>query len=123
MEFDPASICDRYSILKLKSEHGVDVKKEQAVFVEAMTTLRKSHPSVPWIIIEDMYSHINGLIWKEESKIRAGDYDNDLSAAGAAAIMNRDINAIRVGLGNLLNSITGRGFIDTKTDHGSAPRG
>ncbi len=117
MEFDPASIVDRYSILKLKAAHGVDVKKETTVFVEEMSTLRKAYPSVPWPVIEDMYDKVNGLIWQEESKIRKGSYDHDMEGAGRAAIMNRNINSLRVGLGNILNAITGKGFQDKKVEH------
>ncbi len=119
MERDPGSVVDRCAIAQLKYERGVDQGSSLTAFAEGMSGLRKTFTNVPWIILSDISYGLNKLIWAEEAKIRQGQLDDDMEAAGKAAIRVREVNSIMVSLGNLINTLTGCGVIERKIDHAS----
>ena len=119
MERDPGSILDQQSIAKLKTEHDLNYNDELKLYNEGVMELRAIHLKLPWQQLQKLFYDINSLIWEQESLIRKGDLDGDMEAAGKAAIGNRDLNRIRVGLGNLVNTLCNNRFITTKVNHGS----
>jgi len=117
MERDPGSIVDRCAIARLKCEHKVDQGSSLEAYADGQADLRKRFPDIPWNLLAEMSYGLNALIWGAESRIRQGQLDDDMEAAGHAAILTRNINSVRVTLGNLINTLTGCGIIEQKADH------
>lgn len=115
MEIAIGDIIDRYTICKLKSERGnIDMSEEMNKLSEEMNKFPNLENYV-----NQLYK-INGDIWDLESDIRQGKEDTlGLEEVGRRSIKIREHNNKRVGIKNVINSITKTGFIETKISHAS----
>lgn len=109
-------VVDRYSICRLKRERlGLDNEKE-------INELKNEMGKYQGIdsYVEKLYT-VNGNIWDLESDIRKEkEATLGLEEVGRRAIKIRELNNIRVGYKNEINSIYKEGFIEIKLNHGSA---
>ena len=131
-ERDCGDIIDRWSIAKLKAERiGTDEnKKELEAFDVEVAELKNKHKNMEWQKILDLILSINDNIWQLESGLKSGkeelknpcyifDKDNKeaLSNIGAATILIRNFNNLRVQFKNLINAMVNEGFQDAKVNH------
>lgn len=85
-----AEIVDRYTILRLKSEHGLDVKKE-------LRALSDEVDNVPDTFIERLYS-VNAQMWEIEDMAELG--GEGLEDMGRLFHKQRELNKTRVKIKN-----------------------
>lgn len=116
---DNGDILDRGSIAKLKHERIRDPEndREWEAFKSEIETLNTLYPQ---LFIMDFFKqlyNINDFIWTKEADMRLGKLDGVLYEVGIRAIEIRKLNNLRVGIKNLINKLTGSGFIDIKKDH------
>lgn len=111
MKVQPADIVDRYSILLLKSKHGIDVNDElDAYEMELNNDFRE--------YVSDL-EEINGRIWELESDIRNGKEGKlGLEEVGRRALAIRDLNNKRIKIKNNISKKYG-GFEEIKINHAS----
>ena len=119
MNIPLGDIVDRLSIVKLKMERSDDKpQKEYEAFNGAFEENKAKHPQFNWDLFFDVAYKANGIVWDLESAIRTAQLDNDLTETGKRAILIRKVNGIRVGVRNIINSLTGEGYIEIKhKDH------
>lgn len=127
-----ADIIDRWSISKLKFErtgtkendkefHAFDKEKEKLV-----EKYKDFHMD---LFCKQMYD-INNFIWLLESGLKGGKEElldahyilakvneKSLVKIGATTILIRNFNHLRVGLKNIINTLTNSGFQDIKSNH------
>ena len=107
-------IADRYSICKLKSERlNLDNSKELKELKEQINLYQG--------IEEDLNTlyDVNGRIWDLEADIRKKNEEIlGLDEVGRRAIKIRDLNSLRVGCKNDINSKYNEGYIECKINHG-----
>lgn len=129
---DCGDVIDRFSIAKLKSERiGNDENhKEYLAFTEEISKIKDKFSLVDWDKLCDMMVDINKSIWALEAAMKSGKellpnptYLDDpkntpvLAVVGRNAILIRNINHLRVGLKNFINSTVKEGFQDVKQEH------
>jgi hypothetical protein len=118
MNVSPGDVLDRLSILKLKMERTEDKPtQEYESYTSAMREKSGEFPTLDWDLLLDLAYRANGLVWDLEGAIRNSQLDDNFVEAGKRAIMVRKVNGIRVGLKNLVNSLTGEGFLEVKKHH------
>ena len=108
-------MVDRYTICKLKSERTeIDNTMETQRLWENIETYQDVEP-----YIERLYT-LHGKIWELESDIRKGNEETlGLEEVGRRAILLRDMNKIRIGIKNEINTKYGEGYLEIKLNHGS----
>lgn len=118
-----ADLTDRYTILKLKVEHGIEEAVNElipvmAAMMEAAGKAGLSHREIGGYIRK--LHQVNGEIWALEGDIRAGREGLfSLKEVGGRALAIRDKNRIRVAIKNKLVAVAGDGFPDIKINHAS----
>lgn len=119
MEKNPAEILDGLSIAKLKAERigTKDTQDTLVVYQRALKELEKKYPAVNWEVIAKHFVDVNSNIWKYEAAIRQGVIDDNPAQIAARAILVREFNQVRVGLGNVVLALLGVKFINYKKDH------
>jgi hypothetical protein len=123
MKVSLADLTDRYTIVKLKIEHGVvDAKREFIAVLAAMM----EEASEACLTQFEIFSYVNRLrevnaaIWELEKDLRAGKEGMmTLQDIGRRALQIRDLNKKRVEIKNELVGIAGSGFPDIKVQHAS----
>jgi hypothetical protein len=115
MKISIGDIVDRYSICKLKKERTqIDITKE----LQELNNEMKNYEGLEEYI--DKLYEINGQIWDLESDIRKeNEHILGLEEVGRRAIKIRNLNNVRIGYKNEINSKYNEGFIETKINHGS----
>ena len=115
MKTSIGEIVDRFAICKLKSERlNLDLSEEINQLKSEIDLYNNLEE-----YINNLYE-VNGKIWDLESDIRKGNEDIlGLEEIGRRALKIRDLNNIRVGYKNTINSKLGEGFIEYKMNHGS----
>jgi hypothetical protein len=115
MKIAIGDIVDRYTICKLKSERGqIDNSKE---INDLVAEIEKYEDVQPYI--DELYK-LHSEIWDLEGDIRKGNEEIlGLEEVGRRAIKLRDMNKIRIGIKNKINSKYNEGYIEIKVDHGS----
>lgn len=108
-------IVDKFTICKLKNERlNIDLTKE----LNELLFEIKLYDNID--IFVDLLYEINGKIWDLESDIRKGnEHILGLEEIGRRALLIRDLNAIRVGYKNQINSKYVEGYVEYKMNHGS----
>jgi hypothetical protein len=129
---DVGDIIDRWSIAKLKAERiGTDDnKKELEAFEKALTEVCGNFSQFDWMQFKQMMLDINDFIWQLEAGLKSGkeklhnsyyllDEQNSevLARIGLTTILIRNFNHLRVNFKNIVNKLTGTGFMDIKKNH------
>jgi len=129
---DPGDIIDRWSISKLKAERigSAENKREHEAFSNALGELISKNKNIEWDKITKLMYSINDFIWQFESGLKSGkeklenphyilDELNERALAniGAATIIIRNFNHLRVEFKNLINGMLKTGFQDKKENH------
>lgn len=122
MEKSTAEVLDQYAIAFIKDEklNTPEAAENLIMFSKGLDEIKKKYPNVNWDIIVKSFIAVNASIWKYESAIRQGMVDDDLSLVGSRAILVREFNQMRVGLGNVVSSLLNEGLLNYKKDHVSA---
>ena len=116
MEMSLGEICDRYSIVKLKSERTELDCSEEFEILKAEVQKYEGLEA----FVDELYN-TNGAIWNLESDIRKGkEKELGLLEVGRRAIMIRNLNGNRVSTKNQINKKYKSGFQETKVDHASS---
>ena len=138
MERDIGDIIDRWTIAKLKSEriNSDESRKEFLAFDSELGMCYDKLGNINLKQFSEIILKVNDYIWQLEAGLKSGkeslknpnyifDVENQeaLSKIGAATILIRNFNSIRVDLKNLINAIAGQGFQDKKQDHLSQTNG
>lgn len=132
MKRDCGDILDRASIAQLKNERigNSENEREHNAFKKEIKRIKTQYSKYNWDVIYNTMLKINSSIWFLEAAIK-GDGDilpnphhlddklNEkvLASIGKNTILIRNINSIRVGLKNIINSLVKEGFMDLKKDH------
>lgn len=117
-----AEVCDRYTILRLKSERGgagahVCDKEYERYRAEVLILVNKG--TVSSDLIDELY-RINGEIWSLEADLRAGRDDKlGLYEIGRRALAIRDFNRQRIQLKNKISQLNNEDIVEHKTNHSS----
>jgi len=119
MNIGSGDVVDRLSILLLKCERAEEKPiEEHGLYMEEYINLRNTYSNFDWDLFLEIAQRVNGIIWDLESALRSAQLDNDPTEVGKRAILIRKINGVRVGIKNLINSLTGQGFKEVKhKDH------
>ena len=119
MNVGAGDVVDRLGIVLLKMERTEKKpSQEHKAYCDAFNALEVKYPDFDWDLLLNLSYKVNGMVWDLESALRKGQLDNDLVETGKRAIMIRKINGIRVGIKNLINDLTGEGFMEVKhSDH------
>jgi hypothetical protein len=119
MNVGSGDVVDRLSIVKLKMERTEDKPhQEYEAYNVAFNEIKIKYPQFNWDLFLDIAYRANGVVWDLESGIRTAQLDNDIVETGKRAIIIRKVNGVRIGVRNLINSITGDGFVEIKhKDH------
>jgi len=119
MNVGAGDVVDRLGIVRLKMERFEgNSSLEYEAYKNTLDELKIKYPNLDWDLFFDLSYRVNGLVWDLESALRKGQLDNDLVETGKRAIMIRKINGVRVGIKNLINGLTGEGFMEVKNkDH------
>ncbi len=123
MKISLADLTARYSILKLKVEHGIkravrELVPVMAAMMEAAGEAGMSYTEIGGYV--NRLYEVNGEIWKLEADIRAGrEHKFSFQEIGRRALAIRDKNRIRVAIKNELIEVAGDGFPDIKRQHAS----
>lgn len=116
MEMSPGEICDRYTILRMKSELDDALLPSAVDYGETVLGFVKKHPWIVSWLLELMEA--NAKIWMLESDIR-NHKKMTLAEVGRRAILIRDHNARRVAAKEAIDKAFGA-VPDRKFDHISA---
>jgi hypothetical protein len=118
MNVGSGDIVDRLSIVILKKERAEGNIQEYEAYKDALSDLKHKYPNLNWELFLDLSYKANGIVWDLESALRNAQLDNDPTEAGRRAILIRKVNGVRIGIKNLINSLTGEGFLEVKhIDH------
>lgn len=114
-----AEILDGYSIAHLKAERigTEDTKLNLEEYKKAIKELESKYPGISWNVVCKAFIDTNATIWKYEAAIRQGVIDNDPAQIAARAILVREFNQIRVGLGNVVLALLKQGMLNYKKEH------
>ena len=107
MEKCVAEILDGYSIAFIKDKK-IDNKTTKLIlskYEKAIEELKKKYKDINWEIIIKSFICVNETIWKYEAAIRQGLVDDDPLIVYTRAILVREFNAVRVGLGNTVSAL------------------
>lgn len=108
MEYSPGDFLDKYSILWIKAQHGLDVEDEiNSMNVEAEYYFLKKK-------IKEIYEKLlesNSKQFDLEDCLRTS---NDLAEAGKFALEIRKFNTNRVNYKNEINELTSFAFLEQK---------
>jgi len=105
MEMRLGELVDRYTVALLYTERLGEQPEERARLSRGLDAERILHPDLPWEGIIDLMYKINGFIWEFEAPIHQGKLDCEPVMAGVLALRVRKLNAMRVGLSNLIDRI------------------
>lgn len=119
MEKSVAEILDQYSIAFIKDEklNTKEATENLITYSKGLDEIKVKYPSVDWSIIIKSFIDVNRTIWKYEAAVRQGLIDDDLAMVGSRAILVREFNQVRVGLGNIVSSLLQDGLINYKKEH------
>lgn len=123
VKYPLAELIDRYTIVKLKVAHDLEVTERELVAVMAAMMEQASAAGMRrkeiQAYIRDL-THANASIWKLESDIRQGrERKLGLAEVGRRALKIRDWNRRRIAIKNEIIVLTRQGFEDVKIDHAS----
>ncbi len=104
MEQSLAEITDKYTILKLKSKHGLNVSDELKEYSDELA----KHKDVNYSNL----SHINFLIWEVEQQISQED---SLRELGRYCMSLRLLNKKRIAAKNEITDKFGGGYREEKS--------
>lgn len=119
MKYPVSEMCDRLSILNLKSERLPQNDETEAQIKEFRQALFEDvkHSDIAALTFE-LYT-VNGKIWDLESDIRKGkEGDLGLEEVGRRALAIRDLNKIRIEFKNQIADILGE-HKEIKGNHAS----
>ena len=121
MEKTIAEILDGYSISYLKNEKipSVDTKNNFEEYQKGLDEIKKKYPKINWDIVVKPFIDVNRTIWHYEAAIRQGVIDDDPAQIAARAVLVREFNRARVGLGNVVLALLGEGMLNLKKEHAS----
>lgn len=117
INYPVAELADRCTIARLKyerieSEERVNFLAECDLYAEEL----KAYEGIEEFM-ERLYE-VNGLIWDQESEIRAGQLRGvSLEEVGRRALTIRDLNRKRVGIKGEIVDHYGEGFKDMKCNY------
>lgn len=123
MEKSIAEILDSYSIAKIKNEKIKSDSTEKILlsYQVAVSEIKKKYPDLNWDIIIKSFIDVNSTIWKYEAGIRQGLVDDDPMIVYTRAILVREFNQLRVGLGNIVSVLLHQeDKLNIKKEHASA---
>lgn len=123
MEKSIAEVLDGYSIAKLKNEKipSEITKKIFETYCKELDIIKNKYPQFNWDVVVKSFLDANGTIWKYEAGIRQGLVDDDPMIVYTRAILVREFNQLRVGLGNIVSIlIKQEGMLNLKKEHVSA---
>src|SRR3990172_4631305 len=122
MDKTTAEVLDGYSIAYLKSERipSEDTMKNYKRYQEAIEEIKTDYKFINWDVVIKSFIEVNSTIWKYEAEIRQGLLDGDLEEIGRRAVLIREFNQLRVGLGNIVSIFLNEGMLNYKKDHVSA---
>ena len=114
-----AEILDGYSIAYLKNEKipSLDTKSNFEEYQKGLDEVKKKYSKVNWDVVVKPFIDVNKTIWKYEAAIRQGVIDDDPAQIAARAILVREFNQVRVGLGNIVLALIGEGMLNLKKEH------
>ena len=119
MDKTVSEVLDGYSIAFLKDEklNTREAAENLVEYSKGLEEIKKKYPNVNWDIVIKSFISVNASIWKYEAAIRQGMIDDDLAVVGSRAILVREFNQVRVGLGNVVSSLLNEGLLNYKKDH------
>lgn len=123
MEKSVAEVLDGYSIAKLKNVKipSEITKKIFETYCKELDIIKNKYPQYNWDMIVKSFEDVNSTIWKYEAGIRQGLVDDDPMIVYTRAILVREFNRLRVGLGNIVSIlIKQEGMLNLKKEHASA---
>lgn len=123
MEKSVAEVLDGYAIAKLKNEKipSEVTKKIFENYCKELEIIKNKYPQYNWDVIVKSFLDVNSTIWKYEAGIRQGLVDDDPMIVYTRAILVREFNQLRVGLGNIVSIlIKQEGMLNLKKEHVSA---
>lgn len=134
-DMDVGGLLDAWAISKLKAERIGNINTQQAFrhWEGLLCKARRRYPDFEWDAFCAIFLQVHDAIWQLEAGLKSGkerlpdphyildDANNPyLVKIGAAALIVRSYNGLRVSLKNLANRIAGTGFVEVKKDHLSA---
>ena len=116
---DAGDIIDRLAICQLKAIriNNPTCKREFREYLDELFVLFMQYPEIDWWGFIQEAVKVNDDIWKLESAVRQGKLDGDSQEVGKRAIEIRNFNKKRIDIKNRINTLTGEGYIEGKTDH------
>ena len=117
-----AEVLDGYSIALLKQKNIGTPETESSVkwYEEGFKELEINYPHIQWGVVLKTFLDINSSIWLLEADVRKGALDQNIEEVGRRAILIREFNRIRVGLGNSVLAMMGEAVgMNIKKDHAS----
>lgn len=132
---DIGDILDRLSIAKLKVERigNEENKREYEYLLKGYNEVKTLNLDIPLELFLEELVRINSTIWFLESAMKSGkellpsaNYLDDprnlsvLADIGKNSILIRNINGLRVGIKNIVNTLLNEGFMDIKSNHMSS---
>lgn len=115
-----AEVLDGYSIALLKHKNIGTPETESCLswYEEGFKELEINYPLIQWGIVLKTFLDINSSIWLLEADVRKGALDQNIKEVGRRAILIREFNRIRVGLGNSVLAMMGETVgMNIKKDH------
>lgn len=119
MEKNISEVLDGYSIAFIKDEklNTREAAENLVTYSKGLDEIKSKYPSINWDIIVKSFVDCNKTIWKYEAAVRQGLIDDDLATVGSRAILVREFNQVRVGLGNIVSSLLNEGMLNLKKEH------
>ncbi len=108
MEMTPGEIIDKYTIAKLCIKNLEKDREGIEVFEAEIVRLKREFPAILWDELINIMYGINGFIWGFEEPIHMGRLDEEPIMAGILSVRVRKLNVIRVGLGRMIDKMTGK---------------
>jgi len=130
---DIGDLLDRFAIAKLKSERiGTEEnKREFKAFEKAFNEeVKGNYPQFDWEQFFEIMLKIHEFIWMFEAGSKSGKEElpnkhyilaeenkEVLAKLGLINIEIKNYNSLRIAFKNLINKLTGTGFVDIKKNH------
>ena len=120
MEKGVAEILDGYSIALIKNQKisTLTTNKIFIAYKKGLDELKTKYPEIDWDTVVKPFISVNTTIWKYEAAIRQGLVDDDPTIVASRAILVREFNQVRVGLGNVVSAMLGEiEHLNVKKEH------
>jgi len=111
-------VVDKMTILSRKIYFGEEDAIEELSYLKGALNLPESKLG-DLLVATIRLAQMNFEIWNLENEIRRGDKSLSVEEVGLRALKIRDFNRKRVRYKNLINRITGIGFVEFKIQHRS----